>query len=312
MATSLTQEWTGHDVTLGEVEAELARLRDASAVEGGNPNQRTSVMTHVAWVPPEWLDAAERTLEGLAERHPSRTVILVPCAEESEARLDAEVSVRCFPAGDHAVCGEVIELRLCGSRAAAPASIVLPLVISDLPVFLRWRGEPPFGEPQWEQLVDVADRVIVDSSEWPDLPAAYAELAQVFERVAASDIAWARTPAGRRPLARLCRGERGPDGGAQGGARRSPPRFACPRGGGRAASRDGPQGGEGSFPWTGRGAGRPGVGSKCQRPALRRAGRIRARPDLRRSLRSRRTGLRLALARGRCTVYVCVRLQHAC
>jgi hypothetical protein len=191
VAAPLTKEWNGHDVTLGEVESELGRLRGASAGEGWNPHQRTSVMTHVAWVPQEWLDAAERTLAGLAERHPSRTVILVPCVEESEARIDAEVSVRCFPAGDHAVCSEVIELRLCGRRAAAPASIVLPLVISDLPVFMRWRGEPAFGEPQWEQLIEVADRVIVDSSEWDELR--HGELADVFERTAVSDIAWART-----------------------------------------------------------------------------------------------------------------------
>ncbi len=51
-------------------------------------------------------------------------------------------------------CSEVIELSLRGNRSLAPASIVLPLAISDLPVFLRWRGEPPFGETQWEQLVD--------------------------------------------------------------------------------------------------------------------------------------------------------------
>lgn len=199
MAETLTEEWNGQDVTLGEVERELARLRDASSGEGINPHQRTSVMTHVAWVPQEWLDAAERTLEGLAERHPSRTVILVPCADDSEARIDAEVSVRCFAIGDRAVCGEVIELRLCGSRASAPASVVLPLVISDLPVFLRWRGEPPFGEPPWEQLIDVADRVIVDSSEWSELR--YEALARAFERTAVSDIAWARTSAWRAELA---------------------------------------------------------------------------------------------------------------
>ena len=191
MAETLTEEWNGQNVTVGEVERELARLRDASSGEGINPHQRTSVMTHVAWVPLEWLDAAERTLEGLAERHPSRTVILVPCAEESEARLDAELAVRCFAIDDRAVCGEVIELKLCGSRASAPASIVLPLVISDLPVFLRWRGEPPFGESQWEQLIDVADRVIVDSSEWGELR--YDALVRAFERTAVSDIAWART-----------------------------------------------------------------------------------------------------------------------
>jgi len=192
MASPLIEEWSGHDVTLGEVEAELARLRAVSADEeqGRAPHQRTSVMTHVAWVPPEWLDAAERTLEGLAERHPSRTVILVPRAEEGENRIDADVSVRCFAAADRAVCGEVIELHLLGDRAMAPASIVLPLAISDLPVFLRWRGQPDFSGAQWEQLVDLADRVVVDSSEWDELR--YHELSTAFEHTALSDIAWSR------------------------------------------------------------------------------------------------------------------------
>ena len=35
-------------------------------------------MTHVAWAPPAWLGAAERTLAGLSERHPSRTILLSP------------------------------------------------------------------------------------------------------------------------------------------------------------------------------------------------------------------------------------------
>jgi glucose-6-phosphate dehydrogenase assembly protein OpcA len=165
----------------------------------GQPNQRTSVMTHLAWVPPAWLDAAERTLAGMAERHPSRTVILVPRPEEPEG-IDAELSVRCFPVGDKAVCGEVIELSLRGDRAGAPASLALPFLISDLPVFLRWRGEPPFRAPEWEQLVDVADRVIVDSAEWADLR--YRDLAEVFDRTAVSDIAWARTDFWRIALSR--------------------------------------------------------------------------------------------------------------
>jgi hypothetical protein len=190
VAAPLVEDWSGHDVTLGEVEVELARLRAVSAEEGRSPYQRTSVMTHVAWVPPEWLDAAERTLEGLAERHPSRTVILVPKPDESESRIDADLSVRCFALADHAVCGEVIELHLLGDRALAPASIVLPLAISDLPVFLRWRGQPQFDGVQWDQLLEVADRVVVDSSEWDELR--YRELSEAFERTALSDIAWAR------------------------------------------------------------------------------------------------------------------------
>jgi glucose-6-phosphate dehydrogenase assembly protein OpcA len=198
VAAALTEDWNGQDTTIASIERELARLREASTVPGSAANLRTSVMTHCAWVPPGWLDAAEATLAGLAERHPSRTLILVPLPDEPDG-LDAELSLRCFASGGRHVCGEVIELRLRGNRAQAPASIVLPLVISDLPVFCRWRGEPPFGDAPWEQLVDLADRVIVDSSEWDEL--SYEELAGVFERTAISDIAWARLRDWRLELA---------------------------------------------------------------------------------------------------------------
>src|SRR5689334_22478374 len=92
MGGPVVEEWSGSDVSIAEVESRLAELR-AMELEAGFSSQRTSVMTHVAWVPPEWLDAAERTLEGMAERHPSRTVILVPKPDE-EAGIDAEVAVR--------------------------------------------------------------------------------------------------------------------------------------------------------------------------------------------------------------------------
>ena len=88
---------------------------------------------------------------------------------------------------------EVIEVRLHGDRARAPASVVLPLTLPDLPVFLRWRGRPPFGADELEQLVDVVDRLIVDSREWPDAPGCYRRLVPYFERVAVSDIVWTRT-----------------------------------------------------------------------------------------------------------------------
>jgi hypothetical protein len=205
VSAAVVEAWHGEDVSIAEIEAELAQLRGGTLGTTGQPHQRTSVMTHVAWVPPEWLDAAERTLEGLAERHPSRTVLLVPMPDE-ETRVDADLSVRCFGTGGVSVCSEVIELRLRGNRVEAPSSLVLPLVISDLPVFLRWRGEPAFGEAPWEQLVQVADRVIVDSSEWEELR--YEELAGFFDRTAVSDIAWARTYDWRVLLARCWPGIR--------------------------------------------------------------------------------------------------------
>jgi len=200
--TLIEDDWTGEDTSIAEIERELARLRDATASEGAHPNLRTSVMTHIAWAPPEWQLAAEETLAGMAERHPSRTLLLVPRPDEADG-LDALISIRSFPVGDRAVCGEVIELTLRGKRAEAPASLALPLLISDLPVFLRWRGLPEWDSAAFGQLVGIVDRLIVDSTEWDDLPVPYGRLAELFDRVAVSDIAWERTERWRSLLASL-------------------------------------------------------------------------------------------------------------
>jgi hypothetical protein len=194
--------WTGEDASIAQIERELARLRIESSEEGAQPNLRTSVMTHIAWAPPEWQGAAEETLSGMAERHPSRTLLFVPRPDEPDG-LDAHVSIRCFPVGDRAVCGEVIELTLRGNLSRAPASIALPLLISDLPVFCRWRGRPVWDSPEFGQLMGVVDRLIVDSTEWTDLPGAYVQLAEMFSKVVVSDIAWERTERWRSLLASL-------------------------------------------------------------------------------------------------------------
>jgi glucose-6-phosphate dehydrogenase assembly protein OpcA len=187
--------------SIREIEREMSALRAEPGASA--PYQRTSVMTHTAWVPEEWVEAAEDVLSGLAERHPSRTIVLIPQPHEEDG-LDGEVDVEVYPVGEgRAICTETIRLRLKGGRASAPASVVEPLLLPDLPAFLRWRGLPPFGESQFEGLVDVVDRLIVDSTEWPDLPANYGRLPEIFDRVAVSDIAWARTSRWRPQLASL-------------------------------------------------------------------------------------------------------------
>jgi hypothetical protein len=204
-APAAVEHWQGDDVRLADVDAALAKLRAESASPGSPPDLRTSVMTHIAWVPSGWQEQARAALAGMAEEHPSRALLLFPDPDSGEDRIDAEVSLERYaiPGADRNLCSEVIELRLLGTRAKAPASIVEPLLISDLPVFLRWRGEPPWEANELEQLVRIADRVIVDSTEWDELPYPYARLAELFGRTAVSDIAWARTSRWRAILASL-------------------------------------------------------------------------------------------------------------
>jgi hypothetical protein len=195
-------EWIDECATVAEVEQAFVELRLKRGFEGKR-NLRTTVLTHIAWVPPEWQQAASTTLAGMAERHPSRTLLLFP-EPDADDGLAARVLLECYeaPGSDRHICSEVAELRLRGNRSEAPASIALPLLLPDLPVFLRWRGRPDFRSPAFEQLVDMVDRLVVDSSEWPDIPDAYQELMELFGRVAVSDIAWRRTLPWRRELAR--------------------------------------------------------------------------------------------------------------
>jgi glucose-6-phosphate dehydrogenase assembly protein OpcA len=151
------------------------------------------------------VEVATETLAGLHERHPSRTILLFPRPNDDRDALDAEVDLRCYLRGgeEREVCSEVISIRLCGKRASAPASVVQPLLVPDLPVFLRWRGECPWGASELEELVDVTDRLVVDSAEWPDVEWGFARLAEILDRVIVSDIAWARLEPWRRAVARL-------------------------------------------------------------------------------------------------------------
>jgi hypothetical protein len=201
MATALS--WSEQGIKVADVDRALAELRANAAAD--HPSMRTSVMTHIAWVPERWADQARRALAGMAEQHPSRTILLFPDANAGESRLDGTVSLETYqvPGSDRHIVTEVIELRLLGPRAQAPASIVLPLLISDLPVFLRWRGEPLWGSDELRQLVAVVDRLVVDSTEWDGLPHGYGQLARLFDDIVVSDIAWARTSRWRRLLASL-------------------------------------------------------------------------------------------------------------
>ncbi len=199
LTTTAAEVWAAEDVHVDDVERALARLRGG---EPGAPELRTSVMTHIAWAPPEWVEAARDTFAHLGERYPSRAIFLLTRPDDPDG-IDARVETHCFPAGGgRHVATEVVELTLRGARGQAPASIVAPLLLQDLPVFLRWRGRPVFGERAFDRLADVVDRLVVDSREW-DAPAeGLTCLSDYFgHHLAVSDIVWARLLPWRTQLA---------------------------------------------------------------------------------------------------------------
>ena len=103
---------------VSDIERQLGKLRLLEAADG-MPELRTSTMTHLVWCPPELRSKARATLAGLLERHPARTIFLIP-EPGDEAGIAARVELKDFQLQgmSREVLSEVILYR---PAAGAPA-----------------------------------------------------------------------------------------------------------------------------------------------------------------------------------------------
>lgn len=197
--------WVERNTTIPVVAGHLSRLwtlagEEGSAVvtEKGLPHARASVLNLIVTVPDA--EAAERvvaTMLGLGFRHPSRAIVLVADPPAAETSIDASVSAHCHPAngggaaGDQ-VCYEEVILTVRGEAAAHLGGVVAPLLIHDLPTEVWWPGPPPFADPVFDQLLEMADRLVIDSSDFSDLLLGTRRLATLRHRAGVGDLAWKR------------------------------------------------------------------------------------------------------------------------
>jgi glucose-6-phosphate dehydrogenase assembly protein OpcA len=190
--------WGASATSIDALERELARLRRAAvahAKERGRTLARASVLNLVVYSEREvHARRAARTVKDLALRHPSRAVILL--ADRSREGVVASVQLHCHvPQSDGAqpVLYEQIFARVRGDFDERVASVVIPLLVPDLPVFLWWTGTPPSDARLVDDLVGLADRLIVDSADFARADRTLPEVAQLSRlHVGITDLNWAR------------------------------------------------------------------------------------------------------------------------
>ncbi len=194
--------WGARAHGVAQLERVLARLRraeDAHAREQGLIVARASVLNLVVYATREiHARRAARTVSELARRHPSRAIVVV-ADRERRPGVDAEITMHSHRPQDEQsrqVSYEQILIRARGDSDERLASAVIPLLLPDLPVFLWWTDTPPSDRRQFDDLLVLANRLIVDSEDFARPEETLARLSSICGRGAGhfgvTDFNWTR------------------------------------------------------------------------------------------------------------------------
>jgi glucose-6-phosphate dehydrogenase assembly protein OpcA len=144
-------------------------------------------------------------LAGLLHANPSRSIVVLLAAGDTE-QLAADVDARCWmPSGSRQICSEQIVIRCSERTLAEVPGVVTPLVAADLPVVLWCASERARRSPAFPSLAAPARRIILDtfSAELP-LEALETLIEQQRRSPALiADLSWTRLTRWRALLAQV-------------------------------------------------------------------------------------------------------------
>ncbi len=199
-------------VKVENLESELSALWHAAAKDSKpeHPVTRASVLTLLVYVESE-AEGLE-TLNLVADimhQNPCRAIVMVADRDAKPDSLVTSISARCRLAagGGKQVCCEQIVVRAHGGSVDGLDSVVVPLTIPGLPVYLWWRAKR-FDPPDFlRDVLRRTDRLVVDSSLFPDPDTGLRDLARQIAHfsgphaIAFTDLNWSRLTPWRETIA---------------------------------------------------------------------------------------------------------------
>jgi glucose-6-phosphate dehydrogenase assembly protein OpcA len=196
-------------VDVAAIERELTSLwKQASEDEGDSGVIRASMLNLLIYAPGTAASSeVDEMIPEITAAHPCRAILIIADREAAESSLAAQVTSRCTlpTAATKQVCCEEVTITVTGSQVNEVPSVVVPLMLSDLPVYLWWNAVPRLADRVFSRLVDLSDRVIIDSADFTDPHGDLISLsALVHDKprwTAFSDLNWARLTAWRALLA---------------------------------------------------------------------------------------------------------------
>jgi glucose-6-phosphate dehydrogenase assembly protein OpcA len=210
VAVSSSVDWQGTDVDVALIERHLSTLWGQLSSEATlGPPVRTSIFNLVVYTTDE--DTAEQicaNLDRLPGRQPSRVIVLIADRLSPRTAVDASISVRCHtPADGSRLCDERLVVTAYNRAAEHLDSVVIPLLLPDIPTYLWWPGQPPFGHRVFHRLLSVADQLVIDSGQFHTPGDGYLELSRLCAgKYGVNDFHWARLTQWRSVIAQFFAG----------------------------------------------------------------------------------------------------------
>ncbi|MEP7027998.1 MAG: glucose-6-phosphate dehydrogenase assembly protein OpcA [Candidatus Eisenbacteria bacterium] len=201
------------EVDVKSIGRELRRLWDETGEAGAEGAANRPVITRactrnliVLAANPEEAERATGLLAAVAGMHPTRAFVVEAGAGGNPERLEAHLQAVCSirGTGRHVCCEQITMSVGPGARRRAAGTIV-PLLVPDLPVFVWVLGEPDWDDELLIRLLDVADRLLVDTRRAADPVAVMANLARRPHKVrwTPGDFEWSRLSPWREAVASL-------------------------------------------------------------------------------------------------------------
>ena len=186
---------------VADLEAELSALW-RSAAEGSQGSQaviRACALNLLVYVQSEEEGReVSNVVSQVTLQNPCRAIVMIVEPNASRAALTAWISAHCHlpVAGEKQVCSEEISVAASGEAVADLPSVVVPLTVSGLPVYLWWRAGHYQRPSHFDQIQRISDHVFVDSARFPDPVADLASFAAEVEKssgdITFSDLNWTR------------------------------------------------------------------------------------------------------------------------
>ena len=195
---------------VADLEAEMSALWRTAAEDPAAENAVTRACALTLLIYVESDEAAYEVTNLVAEvtrQNPCRAIIMMLEPEAASTGLEAWVSAHCHlpVAGEKQVCSEQITIRARGEAGQGLASVVLPLTVSGLPIFLWWRAGNFSLPPYFDEILRVTQHVIVDTARFspgaPHLQDLAAWLHKFSGRIQLTDLNWSRITPWRELIA---------------------------------------------------------------------------------------------------------------